>query len=220
MDEARAEPSLPNLNLTEVLAESDSVVTRVLGVTNTSLGQWPDWSLLLRHQHHLCSPWAPLHHLYHQLAALSLLLATLAPLRAASLTVLGLRVGLVLYSLLVLLDNLLISTACHLDTIGWALILLIVNMIYTIHGEDTLRPRLKSDICLLGVYRVYVTHCTVIQQDLSSAFDILFKPLGVSRAQYKVRLDLILNKHQLSVLQSFLRSNIEVSPIDNAILSL
>ena len=131
MDEVLAEPSIGH----EV--EEEEAMTRLMvDVTNVSILQtWPDWRPLLQHHHQLCSSWAPLHHLYYQVANLLLLLAILVPLKGGSVTVLGLRLGLVLYSGLTLLWALLVSNSCKLDTIGWAIVILTVNMIYTIQGE-------------------------------------------------------------------------------------
>ena len=161
----RTELLLPNLNLTEIPGAQEE---ELVSVTNTSLLHWPDWSHLLHQHHQLCSSWESLHHIYYQAAHLVLVLVTVFPLRCGSVTVLLLRLGLVLHSTLTLLPALLIS--CNLDTLCWALLLLTVNLTYTIQG----------------VYRVYTSHCSHIQPDLRPAFDSLFKPLGVSRAQYKV----------------------------------
>ena len=143
-------------------------------VTNTSLTSllgWldrQDWADLLQHHQQVCTSWLPLNHLYYQLANLVLVLFTIFPVRGGSLTLLLLRLGLVLYSLLTILWSLLVS--CRLDTLGWGILLAAVNIVFTV----------------LGVFRVYSAYCSRVRPDLRSAYETLFKPLGVSLVQYKV----------------------------------
>ena len=151
------------INISEMSSEA---------VTNTSLVSWLDrldWSSLLQHQHQLCTAWLPLNHLYYQVANLVLVVFTIFPVRGGSLTLLLLRLGLVLYSLLTIAWSLLIS--CRLDTLGWGILLAAVNIVFTVHG----------------VFRVYFAYCSHVRPDLRSAYETLFQPLGVSLVQYKVR---------------------------------
>ena len=141
-------------------------------VTNTSLLSWldrQDWSSLLQHQHQICTSWLPLNHLYYQVANLVLVVFTILPVRGGTLTLLLLRLGLVLYSLLTVAWSLFIS--CRLDTLGWGILLAAVNIVFTVHG----------------VFRVYFAYCSHVRPDLRSAYETLFQPLGVSLVQYKVR---------------------------------
>ena len=142
------------------------------GVRNTSLVSWLerlDWAGLLADQHQLCTDWLPLNHLVYQVANLVLVLFTILPVRGGTLTLLILRLGLVLYSLLTIAWSLLIS--CRLDTLGWGILLAAVNIVFTVHG----------------VFRVYWMYCSRVRPDLRPAYQTLFKPLGVSLVQYKVR---------------------------------
>ena len=109
---------------------------------------------------------------WSQVANLVLVVFTMFPVRGGSLTMLLLRLGLVLYSLLTILWALLIS--CRLDTLGWGILLAAVNIVFTVHG----------------VFRVYSAYCSRVRPDLRSAYETLFKPLGVSLVQFKVSFSL------------------------------
>ena len=103
-----------------------------------------------------------------QLAHLTLLLASLLPL-GSPLTSLLLRLGLVTHSSL-LTAWALLTPACSLDSLTWALTLLAVN--------TTLL--LRSGLALASL------HCGSLQPEVRAAYDTLFRPLGVDRKQFKV----------------------------------
>ena len=103
-----------------------------------------------------------------QLAHLTLLLASLLPL-GSPLTSLLLRLGLVTHSSL-LTAWALLTPACSLDSLTWALTLLAVN--------TTLL--LRSGLTLASL------HCSAPEPEVRAAYDTLFRPLGVDRKQFKV----------------------------------
>ena len=143
-------------------------------VHNTSLS-WPAWLLQINMSRvlvppHLdmCSTWQPLHHLYYQIAHLTLLLVTVLPLGQGThpVSVLVLRLGLLVYSALIILWSLV--TDCSLDTLSWSAALFVINLVHTI-------------IILVSIY---VSQCSAIPSDMLPAYHKLFQPLGVSRSQY------------------------------------
>ena len=103
-----------------------------------------------------------------QLAHLTLLLASLLPL-GSPLTSLLLRLGLVTHSSL-LTAWALLTPACSLDSLTWALTLLAVNTALL----------LRSGLSLASL------HCGSLQPEVRAAYDTLFRPLGVDRKQFKV----------------------------------
>ena len=103
-----------------------------------------------------------------QLAYLALLLASVLPL-GSPLASLLLRLLLLAHSSLVTAWALL-TPACSLDSLAWALALLAVNTALL----------LRSGLALA------TTHCAPLEPEVRAAYDALFRPLGVDRDQFKV----------------------------------
>ena len=135
-------------------------------VTNLSLSLNPplDFTQLLYQPE--CPGWVPLNHIYYQLANLFLLLSSaVSPNCPAGL--LFLRTGLVVsFSFYTVWGW---SVACALDTTAWNCLLTVINIAW----------------CVQTVWRGRTVR---LSKEMEMVYTKLFKPLKVSRRQFKVRI--------------------------------
>ena len=109
-----------------------------------------------------CQAWAPLNHIYYQLAHTALLLASLAPPGSGSF--LCVRALLVVSFSFSLVWGL---TMCWLDTTAWSSLLAAINLCWCV--RDLWRRRTVS-----------------LSKEMETVYMKMFKPLKVSRGQFQV----------------------------------
>ena len=136
-------------------------------LTNLSLSLLPslDYSQLLYQPQ--CPGWVPLNHVYYQLANLLLLLSSLAP---------NTPYGFLFLRILLLMSFSLSTVwgwtvACGLDTTAWNCLLAAINLAWCLHT-------------------IWKRRNVSLSPEMETVFNQIFKPLNVSRKQFKVSVNL------------------------------